>query len=216
MTPRNNKKRGPDQSFEIALRMLGIPRICGVDEAGRGPLAGPVVAAAVVMPPGVRLPGVDDSKRVSAVRREQLNEEIIRIAEDYCIAVVDAGEIDERNILQATLQGMKRAVDGLRRRPDFVLVDGNKRMPADVPQQCIIDGDAFCFSVAAASIIAKCHRDRLMRDYDVMYPGYGFARHKGYGTSEHIMQLNALGPAPIHRLSFAPVRAALREIAPDG
>lgn len=194
--------------------MSGVTRlIAGVDEAGRGPLAGPVVAAAVLLPEDATLSGVGDSKRISAKRRVVLADRILRRAVGWSVAFAKADEIDELNILNATLLAMRRAVRGLPRRPDHVLVDGN-RLPAfgrdGVPlsAQCVVGGDALEVSIGAASILAKVWRDQHMLNLDSLYPDYGFARHKGYPTAAHLSALARLGPCPEHRRSFRPVREA--------
>lgn len=182
--------------------------LCGVDEAGRGPLAGPVVAAAVILPPGVSLPGLNDSKKLSPSRRERLAAEIRASALVWAIAEASASEIDEWNILRATLRAMARAVAALPLVPDEVLVDGNRAPTLEVPVRTIIGGDALEPAIMAASILAKTHRDARLVALDRRYPGYGFARHKGYGTAAHLAALACLGPCPEHRRSFAPLRAA--------
>jgi len=181
---------------------LGYCRVCGLDEAGRGPLAGPVVAAAVVLEPGEAIPGLDDSKRLSARARARLEPAIKAAARDWSVAVASPAEIDALNILQASLLAMTRAVEGLRARPDFLLVDGNRPVPTPIPQQTIVGGDGLSLAVAAASVLAKEHRDALMEDYAGVYPEYGFHLHKGYPTAEHREALRRLGPCPIHRRSF--------------
>lgn len=201
----------PDLSRELALG----GRICGVDEAGRGPLAGPVVAAAVILDPDDLPEGLADSKTLSAARRETLRQEILERALAHAIGVAPVKEIDSINILQATMAAMRRAVSALLPLPDHALVDGN-RLPADLPcpATAVIKGDALSLSVAAASILAKQHRDALMRDLDRQYPHYGWAQNMGYGTRAHLAALQSHGPCPEHRRSFAPVRAALaRETA---
>jgi len=182
--------------------------LCGVDEAGRGPLAGPVVAAAVILPPGASLPGLNDSKKLSPSRRERLAAEIRATALAWAVAEASASEIDEWNILRATLRAMARAVAALPLVPDEVLVDGNRAPELEVPVRTIIGGDALEPAIMAASILAKTHRDARLVALDRRYPGYGFARHKGYGTAAHLAALARLGPCPEHRRSFAPVRAA--------
>lgn len=191
-----------DYSIEAGLWREGMERIAGVDEAGRGPLAGPVVAAAVIFPPGVWIEGVDDSKRLTPSRRERLFEVISKCALGVGVGVVGPAAIDDMNILRATLQAMAEAVAGLAPQPQCLLVDGLHVPEAAVPARALVDGDARCFSVAAASIIAKVTRDRLMMGYDAEFPGYGFARHKGYGTKEHREAIRRLGLCPIHRRSF--------------
>jgi ribonuclease HII len=183
----------------------GARLIAGVDEAGRGPLAGPVVEAAVILD-RERVPrGIDDSKALSAGRREALFEAIMTTAH-VGIAMADVGRIDRDNILNATLWAMAEAVACLNERPCLCLIDGNRAPSLNTPARTIVGGDATCMSIAAASIIAKVTRDRLMKGLDQAFPGYGFARHKGYGTREHMEALHRLGPCRHHRASFAPVR----------
>ena len=188
-------------AFERELLASGARLIGGMDEAGRGPLAGPVVAAAVIMPLDCPIEGVDDSKQVSEKKRERLYDEIIDKAIAYKIVAVDEKVIDEINILNATKRAMTECVAGLSVRPDIVLVDAVK-LALEVPTKAIIKGDALSYSIAAASILAKVYRDRLMRAYDEQYPEYGFAKHKGYGTKDHIEALRTYGPTPIHRRTF--------------
>ena len=185
--------------------------ICGVDEAGRGPLAGPVVAAAVILPPGTSLSGLNDSKKLSPRRRERLAAEIRATALAWAVAEASAAEIDAWNILRSTLRAMARAVAALPLTPDEVLVDGNQAPALEVPVRTIIGGDALEPAIMAASILAKTHRDARLVALDARYPEYGFARHKGYGTAAHLAALARLGPCPEHRRSFAPVRAAIEE-----
>ncbi len=191
-----------NSEYERHLHELGCKRVAGVDEAGRGPLAGPVVAAAAVFPPGTVIPGVDDSKKISPKRREELYAVITREALAYGIGAVDHETIDRVNILNATFEAMHRALAALPFRPDHVLIDGNRFRSDQYAFTTIVDGDALCFSIAAASILAKVWRDRLMIEYDRVYPGYGFARHKGYGTPQHLRALGDLGECAIHRRSF--------------
>jgi ribonuclease HII len=188
--------------------------VAGVDEAGRGPLAGPVVAAAVILDPAVRIAGLGDSKRLSAGHRAALDLEIRDRAVSYAVARVDVDVIDAINILQATMKAMGEAVARLDPAPDEVLVDGNRSPILRCPVRAVVRGDATVDSISAASILAKVARDREMIEMDRKYPEYGFARHKGYGTRAHRNALLQFGPTPIHRLSFAPVRLALRRIAP--
>ena len=187
--------------------------VAGVDEAGRGPLAGPVVVAAVILDPARRIRGIADSKQLCEADREQLAPRIRERALAWSVMVVDVAEIERLNILGATLAGMQRAIATLTVPPTLALIDGN-RVPNDLPcpARAIVGGDASQTAIGAASILAKTARDALMRDYDTVHPGYGFARHKGYGTPEHLAALEHLGPCPIHRRGFAPVR---RLIAPD-
>ena len=189
---------------ERKLLKEGFTFIAGVDEAGRGPLAGPVVAAAVILPVGGVLPGVFDSKQLSDARRRRLRDEIMEVAETS-VGVADVQEIDSLNILRATHLAMHRAVAGLKK-VDFVLVDGLPVKGFPVPAENMVKGDARSASIAAASIVAKVYRDELMEELDEIYPGYGFAAHKGYGTAAHLKALKELGVTPVHRRSFAPVR----------
>lgn len=190
-------------STERALRHAGRSFIAGVDEVGRGPLAGPVVAAAVILPADFDLLGVDDSKKLSPQKRSRLCEEIKKRALCWALGWKDAQVIDGVNILQATKLAMTEAVENLSIRPDFVLIDGNFTIEAlDLPQQCMVKGDANSSSIAAASIIAKVARDEYMEQMALKYPGYGFESNKGYGTRAHYAGLDALGPTPIHRKTF--------------
>ena len=177
--------------------------IAGIDEAGRGPLAGPVVCACVIMPLGEEqiIDGVNDSKKLSEKKREQLYEQILKTAISYCIVEVDEKTIDEINILNATKEGMKKAFEGLKTKPDIVLVDAVK-LDIDAKQDNIIKGDALSYNIAAASILAKVYRDRLMKEIDSKYPQYQFAKHKGYGTKVHIDAIKTFGPCPLHRKTF--------------
>ena len=190
-----------DSSTENYYFARGYRRICGVDEAGRGPLAGPVVAAAVVFPEPVEIENLRDSKKLSPAMRERVFEKILQVAQ-VGIGEASPAEIDAMNILQASLLAMKRAVDSLAISPDIVLVDGPYALSGEVPSRAIIKGDARVPIISAASIIAKVTRDRLMLEYEKEFPGYGFARHKGYPTREHLKALRHLGPTPIHRTSF--------------
>lgn len=183
--------------------------IAGVDEAGRGPLAGPVVAAAVILDELHPIAGLNDSKKLSARRREQLFDEIRAKALCFSVAEASVEEIDSLNILQATLLAMRRAVEGLRLKPGKVLVDGNRLPVLDVVAEAIVQGDALVPAISAASILAKVTRDRWCAQVDADYPQYGFATHKGYGTAEHLQALRQHGACPLHRSSFAPVRAVL-------
>lgn len=192
--------------FENDYYRQGHRLVAGVDEAGRGPLAGPVVVGAVILPPDCRLKGLDDSKKLTADQREELYDAIKSAAVAVSHAVIGVDDIDSINIYQATVRGMYAAVAGLAPSPDAVLVDAVPLRALPVPHQAIIDGDALSASIAAASIIAKVERDRMMYAFDREYPGYGFARHKGYATPEHLAALRRLGPCAIHRQSFAPVR----------
>jgi ribonuclease HII len=188
---------------ERELWLAGRARVAGVDEAGMGPLAGPIVAAAVVFVPGAGLRGVYDSKQLAPARRERLAAEIRARAAAYAIVRVDPEEIDALNVYHAGLQAMRRAVLALSPAPDYVLVDGGRTIPdLTVAQEQVVKGDARCHAIAAASILAKTARDALMVDYDALYPGYDFASHKGYATDSHRAAIRRLGPTPIHRRSF--------------
>ena len=193
--------------IENELYAQGCSCICGTDEAGRGPLAGPVYAAAVILPRGEIIEGLNDSKKLSEKKREALFESIISRAAAYCIASADNTEIDSLNILNAALLAMRRAVEGLKLAPDMVLVDGNRDPKPvydshPVPSRTVVKGDSLSANIAAASILAKVSRDRVMLEMDALYPGYGFAQHKGYPTAAHYEALKKLGPCPIHRRSF--------------
>lgn len=192
--------------FDSIVRRQGYAVLAGVDEAGRGPLAGPVVAAAVILPAGVDLPEVDDSKKLSPCKRDELFELINSKALAVGIGLSDAGVIDRINILQATLSAMKDAVALLGVKPDYLLVDGISKVPVRIPQKTVKKGDGTSLSVAAASIVAKVHRDRLMAGYDAQFPQYGFAAHKGYGCADHLRAIAEHGPCPIHRLTFGGVK----------
>ena len=181
----------------------------GVDEAGRGPLAGPVVVAAVILPAKYKLGSLDDSKRLSALKRETLAPQIEAQAIAYAVEFVEVDEIDRVNILQATLNGMQRAVENLRPAPQRAMIDGNRAPKLSCEVMTVIGGDRLVASISAASVLAKVYRDRLMLSMHHLYPEYGFDRHKGYPTAHHLDRLKTLGPCPIHRKSFAPVRKAL-------
>lgn len=186
--------------YDLALRK-DFPVIAGLDEAGRGPLAGDVYAAAVILPKDADIPGVNDSKKLSEKKREQLFDVIINAAEAYCIATATVEEIEEINILNAAMLAMKRAAEGLGKRYDIALIDGNKT-PDIYNPRAVIKGDGTSLSVAAASILAKVARDRYMRELDEKYPEYRFSKHKGYGTALHYEMIRKYGPCPVHRLSF--------------
>ena len=188
--------------FDRAYRDGGAAALCGVDEAGRGPLAGPVCAAAVILPPDAELPGLNDSKKLTDKKRRELYDIITERALSWSVALVDEKTIDEINILQATFRAMEQAVAGLTVEPDLVLVDGNREPPLSIKTECVVGGDGKSASIAAASILAKVTRDRLMEELDGEYPQYGFAVHKGYGTKRHYEALRTYGPCPIHRQSF--------------
>jgi len=200
--------RHPDLRHERKLWRAGIEAVAGVDEAGVGPMAGPVVAAAVVFPPETYIKGVHDSKQLPAERREELQATIRERAIAFGIGIAEVAEIDRLNIYWATMRAIERALAALTRMPGHVLVDGRKVPGLAIPQTHIVGGDRKSFCIAAASILAKVTRDRIMSAYDEEYPGYGFAQHKGYCTSDHILTLEQLGPSPIHRRSFSPVAAA--------
>lgn len=193
-------------------RSFGAERLAGVDEAGRGPLAGPVSVCACVMPTEIPIIGINDSKKLSENMRERLYEKIIDVA-DYCVVLIDCDTIDEINILNSTKLGMKQALAGLKIRPQLALVDAVKGLDTDIPYNPIIKGDAKSYNIAAASIIAKVTRDRLMRELDKTYPQYGFARNKGYGTAEHIAALSLFGACPQHRRTFIKKFVATETVA---
>lgn len=182
--------------------------VAGVDEVGRGPLCGAVVTAAVILDPGKPILGLNDSKKLSLTRREALFDEIQEKALAWCVARAEVAEIDHLNILHATMLAMQRAVEGLQVQPRLALIDGNRCPKLAVPSAPVVKGDSQVPAIAAASILAKVSRDREMQALDVLYPGYGLAGHKGYPTAEHLDALKRLGPTPIHRRSFAPVREA--------
>ena len=188
--------------FEKECIEEGTPIACGIDEAGRGPLAGPVVAAACILDPEKPIYGLDDSKKLSPKKRDQLYDEIIEKARCFCVIRVEPKEIDEVNILNATKNAMRACVKGLAIKPDVLLIDAVKLEGTGIPVKPIIKGDAKSNSIAAASILAKVSRDRIMEEYDKEYPGYGFAQHKGYGTAAHYTAIHELGISPIHRMSF--------------
>ena len=202
----------PTDEFELEARRCGYRRIAGLDEAGRGPLAGPVVASAVVLPTRCRIVGCDDSKQLSQSEREQLYHVIIKRA--VCIGIGSATEqeIDRLNILEATRLAMRRAIAGLSPQPDCLLIDAITLLGCAIPIRSIIKGDLLCLSVAATSIVAKVTRDRLMAEYHRRYPVYNFLSHKGYGTEEHLQQLAAHGPCPIHRRTFEPVAQSIMQL----
>lgn len=188
--------------YENEAKADGFNVVCGIDEAGRGPLAGPVCAAAVILPDGCIIDGVNDSKKLTEKKREQLFEVIKETAVAYSIATADEKEIDEINILQATYLAMNRAFNGLKIKPDMALVDGNRDPNLGIPTRTIVKGDAASMSIAAASILAKVTRDRFMLEMDKKYPEYQFAKHKGYGTKLHYEMLDKYGASEIHRMSF--------------
>lgn len=189
-------------SIERAHYAQGCKVICGVDEAGRGPLAGPVCAAAVILPPDLEIPGLNDSKKLSEKKREALYDTIRAQALSYGIAFATVEEIEEYNILGATFLAMNRAIAQLTPQPALALIDGNRSTGITVPSRCVVGGDGKCADIAAASVLAKVTRDRYMRDMAQTYPQYGFEKHKGYGTAAHYAAIREYGPCPIHRPSF--------------
>lgn len=188
--------------YEARAMAQGFRAVCGIDEAGRGPLAGPVVAAAVILPYHVEIDGLDDSKKLTEKKREALYDVICEKAVAFSVAAVDEKVIDEINILNATFLAMKNAVAGLPQPADFALVDGNRSKGLEIPFACVVGGDAKVPSIAAASVLAKVTRDRFMCEMAAQYPQYGFEKHKAYGTKAHYAALDAYGPSPIHRMSF--------------
>ena len=195
--------------YEGQAWRAGVVRVAGLDEAGRGPLAGPVVAAAVVLDPNRPIEGLRDSKQLTPAQRRELATRIRADALAFAVAQASVAEIDRLNILQASLLAMRRAIEALQPVVDLVLVDGNRVPPIAIASRAIVGGDAIEPAISAASILAKTHRDALMRALHRRYPEYGFARHFGYPTPQHLARLNALGPCAVHRRSFAPVRALL-------
>lgn len=192
----------PSYEYETEYMNRGYKVICGTDEAGRGPLAGPVVAGACILPAGLVIEGLDDSKKISEKKREKLFDIITKEAVSYSIGISTAAEIDEINILEASLQAMRRAIDGLSVKPDFALVDGNVERDFQIPAKAIVGGDGKSMSIAAASILAKVTRDRMCAELDEKYPEYNFKKHKGYPTKEHKLLVYEYGPCPEHRRSF--------------
>ena len=191
------------KEYENQLRSKGFEFICGIDEAGRGPLAGPVVVASVIMPADSIIEGVNDSKKVSEKKREKLYDLILEEAISYGVGIIGQDEIDDINILNATKKGLTMSLKELDKKPDLIIVDALTHIDTlGIPYESIIKGDAKCYSIAAASIIAKVTRDRIMREWDKVYPQYGFAKHKGYGTAMHIAAIKEYGLCPIHRRSF--------------
>lgn len=211
---------GPTQEFERVARLCGYRRIAGIDEAGRGPLAGPVVAAAVILPARCRLLGINDSKQLTAKDREEAYTTILQQAVAVGIGSADVAEIDQLNILTATRLAMRRAIDQLAPPADYLLIDAVVLPGLKVPTRPIIKGDSLSISIAAASILAKVTRDRLMARYHETFPEYGFLSHKGYGTAEHLERLARHGPCSIHRRTFSPVQevmiaAKMRSASPE-
>ncbi len=191
------------KEIERDLYSKGFQKICGIDEAGRGPLAGPVVVAGVIMPQNSMIEGVNDSKKVSEKKREKLYDLILEEAISYSVAIIEQDIIDEINILNATKQGVTKVVEELSIKPDLIIIDALTHINTKgIPYDSIIKGDAKCYNIAAASIIAKVTRDRIMRQWDEIYPQYGFINHKGYGTAKHIDAIKEYGLCPIHRKSF--------------
>ncbi len=191
------------KAIEEDLHKKGFEKICGIDEAGRGPLAGPVVIAGVIMPKDSFIEGVNDSKKVSEKKRELLYDKILDEAISYSVAIIGQDIIDEINILNATKKGVTSVIEGLDVKPNLIVIDALEHIDTKgIPYESIIKGDAKCYSISAASIIAKVTRDRIMREWDKIYPQYGFAKHKGYGTSAHISAIKEYGLCPIHRRSF--------------
>lgn len=189
-------------SIENEIYESGVSPLCGVDEAGRGPLAGPVCAAAVILPRGLVIEGLNDSKKLSEKKRELLYDEIIEKAVSYGIAFATVEEIEEKNILEATFLAMNRAIEKLSVQPALALIDGNRDRGIAVEARCVIGGDGKCADIAAASILAKVTRDRYMLQLAQQYPQYGFEKHKGYGTAAHYAAIRTFGPSPVHRMSF--------------
>jgi len=206
-TPHKNDPHADRWLYERQFWEAGCEFVAGIDEVGRGPLAGPVVAVAVILGVGFDPAGITDSKLLSPAQRIELYPRISTQSVCWGVGLIDATGVDHMNILQASYAAMREAIDGLPVKPDAILVDGKFRIPeTDIPQRAIIDGDQLCVSIGAASILAKEIRDRIMEDFDTHFPRYGFARHKGYATPEHLAALRQHGPSPLHRQSFAPVR----------
>ena len=189
-------------TLEDEIYNSGVSLLCGVDEAGRGPLAGPVCAAAVILPRNIDIPGLNDSKKLSEKQRELLYDIIIRESLSYGIAFSTVEEIEQLNILQATFLAMNRAISQLSLKPELALIDGNRSTGIDMPSQCVVKGDSKCADIAAASILAKVTRDRYMYELAQEYPQYHFEKHKGYGTKLHYEAIREYGPSPVHRMSF--------------
>ena len=189
-------------TLEDEIYNSGVSLLCGVDEAGRGPLAGPVCAAAVILPRDIDIPGLNDSKKLSEKQRELLYDIIIRESLSYGIAFSTVEEIEQLNILQATFLAMNRAISQLSLKPELALIDGNRNTGIDMPSQCVVKGDSKCVDIAAASILAKVTRDRYMYELAQEYPQYHFEKHKGYGTKLHYEAIREYGPSPVHRMSF--------------
>ena len=192
----------PDYEYESKASAMGFGSICGIDEAGRGPLAGPVYAAAVILPQGLVIEGLNDSKKLSEKKRELLYDKVTENAIAWSVGIATEQEIDEVNILQATYLAMRRAVEGLDVKADYALIDGNRMPPLSIDGETVIKGDALSMSIAAASIIAKVSRDRFMLEIDKEYPEYQFSKHKGYGTALHYEMIEKYGISSVHRRSF--------------
>ncbi|MEW5795079.1 MAG: ribonuclease HII [Candidatus Zixiibacteriota bacterium] len=202
------------ENLETMLYERGYSGVCGVDEAGRGPLAGPVVAAAVILPREVEIDGLDDSKKLTPARRGYVFEQIVGLSLPCAVGIIDHATIDQINILQASLRAMRKAVIDLDPRPDVVLVDGNASIPnLSQPQFAVVGGDRRCRAISAASVIAKVTRDRIMDRYQELYPGFSFSTHKGYPTAEHLQELRKHGPCDIHRRTFRPVAELVNQYA---
>lgn len=201
--PKTKKPELPTRVFEVEFQAQGCRLVAGVDEVGRGCLAGPVVACAVILPDSGYPEGINDSKKLSATKREMLSEKIRACAVAWAIGTGSVEEIDDINILQASRLAMLRAVQALKPGPHGLLIDGRDKIESPLPQRAVISGDRLSVSIAAASIVAKVYRDRLMGDLDALYPGYGFAGHKGYGSESHRLALQSLGSTPLHRKSFS-------------
>jgi ribonuclease HII len=212
-TTRRRTRRPHLWASERMAREMGYQVVAGIDEVGLGPLAGPAVAAAVVLPIGVRLPGLDDSKKLAPEDRVRLDRAIRRAAVAIGVGAVGPEVIDQRGLTRARQLAMTGAVENLRLAAEYLLIDAWDVPDLPLPQMCVVKGDATCASIMAASVVAKVHRDGLMVEYDREYPGYGFAGHKGYATAAHRAALRHLGPSPIHRMSWAPIRAVLTAAA---
>jgi ribonuclease HII len=213
MTTRRRTRRPQLWAAERMAREMGYQFVAGIDEVGLGPLAGPAVAAAVVLPVSARLPGLDDSKKLAPDEREKLDRMIRRQALAFGVHAVSPELIDRHGLTRARQLAMTGAVQALQVRAEYLLVDAWDVPDLPLPQMCVIKGDATCASIMAASVVAKVHRDGLMVEYDRQYPGYGFAEHKGYATPAHRRALRQLGPSPIHRMSWAPIRAVLAAVS---
>jgi ribonuclease HII len=200
--------------LEEMLEEKGYDAICGVDEVGRGPIAGPVVAAAVIMPVGLKIEGLTDSKKMTPLRREKIFNIILELELPCAVGMLDNESIDKINILKASLMAMRKAVMDLKKAPDFLLVDGSFTIPKiDIPQFSVVGGDLKCPSISAASVIAKVTRDKIMDKYQALYPSFSFSKHKGYPTAEHIRELKEFGPTEIHRKTFKPVAELVNQHA---